>query len=86
MKQSLFETRHQQEWQRFEQRLTALEQGKADVRGGETFPGDYRRLCHHLALAQERGYSSHLVDPCISWPCAVISNFTVTAALPGCDC
>ncbi len=63
MKQSLFETRHQQEWQHFEQRLTALEQGKADVSGNETFPGDYRRLCHHLALAQERGYSSHLIDP-----------------------
>ncbi|KAA8696523.1 Integral membrane protein [Pseudomonas caricapapayae] len=63
MKQSLFETRHQDEWQRFGQRLDALENGKADAHGCETFPGDYRRICHHLALAQERGYSSHLIDP-----------------------
>lgn len=27
------------------------------------FPHQYRRLCQHLALAQERGYSSYLVDP-----------------------
>ncbi|KTB82386.1 hypothetical protein AO070_10270 [Pseudomonas syringae pv. syringae PD2766] len=63
MKQSQFETRHEQEWQRFGQRLDALERGKADAAASETFPGDYRRICQHLALAQERGYSSHLIDP-----------------------
>ncbi|KPW37529.1 Integral membrane protein [Pseudomonas coronafaciens pv. atropurpurea] len=61
MKQSLFETRHEEEWQRFAQYLDALEHGKANANA--TFPGDYRRICHQLALAQERGYSSHLIDP-----------------------
>lgn len=27
------------------------------------FPHHYRRVCQHLALAQERGYSSYLIDP-----------------------
>ncbi|KPY77353.1 Integral membrane protein [Pseudomonas syringae pv. spinaceae] len=63
MKQSLFETRHGDEWQHFGHSLDALESGKADATASETFPGDYRRICHHLALAQERGYSSYLVDP-----------------------
>ncbi|HEX8596041.1 MAG TPA: stage II sporulation protein M [Pseudomonas sp.] len=63
MKQSLFESRHQPEWQLFTQRLDALEQGKADAASSEGFARDYRRICHHLALAHERGYSSHLIDP-----------------------
>lgn len=61
MKQSLFESRHQPQWQAFAEHLRQLEQGKAsDV---ADFPHQYRRLCQHLALAQERGYSSYLVDP-----------------------
>lgn len=63
MKQSLFETRHQPHWQAFAAQLTALEQGKAKHQDLTGFPHDYRRLCQHLALAQERGYSSYLVDP-----------------------
>ncbi|MCI3946903.1 stage II sporulation protein M [Pseudomonas syringae] len=63
MKQSLFETRHEEEWQRFARHLDALEHGKADADASGTFPSDYRRICHQLALAQERGYSSHLIDP-----------------------
>jgi uncharacterized membrane protein SpoIIM required for sporulation len=62
MKQSLFETRHQADWQRFTSLLDALERGKADSQASQTFASEYRRLCHHLALAQERGYSSHLID------------------------
>lgn len=62
MKQSLFETRHQPQWQNFSERLDALERGKADKQPGETFASDYRRICHQLALAQERGYSSYLID------------------------
>ena len=63
MKQSLFESRHQPQWQAFAEQLTQLEQGK--IKAGELadFPHHYRRLCQHLALAQERGYSSYLVDP-----------------------
>ncbi|WPN97232.1 stage II sporulation protein M [Pseudomonas sp. MUP55] len=60
MKQSLFENRHQQQWQTFAEQLQQLERGKAcEV---SDFPYHYRRLCQHLALAQERGYSSYLVD------------------------
>jgi uncharacterized membrane protein SpoIIM required for sporulation len=63
MKQSLFESRHQPEWDRFAQRLEQLERGKARAEDCVSFPKDYRRLCQHLALAQERGYSSFLIDP-----------------------
>jgi len=63
MKQSQFESRHQPEWQRFTRLLEALERGKSDSKTSEGFASDYRRICQQLALAQERGYSSHLVDP-----------------------
>jgi uncharacterized membrane protein SpoIIM required for sporulation len=62
MKQSLFEARHQAAWQRFEQLLKALEQGKATAKACTGFAADYRQLCQQLALARERGYSSHLID------------------------
>ena len=61
MKQSLFEQRHKAEWEQFSLMLGQLERGKASSRIGN-FPKDYRRLCQHLALAQERGYSSFLID------------------------
>ena len=61
MKQSLFEHRHMAEWEQFSLTLQRLEQDrKAD--GVGDFPADYRRLCQHLALARERGYSSFLID------------------------
>lgn len=63
MKQSQFETRHQAQWQAFTRDLELLERGKASAEQARAFPRDYRRLCQHLALAQERGYSSYLVDP-----------------------
>ncbi|MCU0073484.1 stage II sporulation protein M [Pseudomonas koreensis] len=61
MKQSLFEIRHKAEWERFTLALERLERGK-DTSQVSEFPKAYRRLCQHLALAQERGYSSFLVD------------------------
>ncbi|SCZ20394.1 MULTISPECIES: stage II sporulation protein M [Pseudomonas] len=61
MKQSLFESRHKAEWERFSLALERLERGKDTSQVAE-FPKAYRRLCQHLALAQERGYSSFLVD------------------------
>jgi len=61
MKQSLFETRHKAEWERFTLALERLERGKDTSQVAE-FPKAYRRLCQHLALAQERGYSSFLVE------------------------
>ncbi|MBC3955118.1 stage II sporulation protein M [Pseudomonas triticifolii] len=63
MKQSQFEARHQAEWQRFGECLDALERGKAGPDVSALFPAEYRRICHQLALAKERAYSSHLVDP-----------------------
>lgn len=63
MKQSLFESHHQHQWQTFAEQLTQLEQGKAKAADVADFPHQYRRLCQHLALAQQRGYSSYLVDP-----------------------
>ena len=61
MKQSLFESRHKAEWDRFSHLLEQLERdGK--VTDASSFPKDYRRLCQHLALARERGYSSFLIE------------------------
>jgi uncharacterized membrane protein SpoIIM required for sporulation len=61
MKQNLFESRHTAEWEQFTLVLEQLEQGK-EAEQVARFPSDYRRLCQHLALAQERGYSSFLID------------------------
>lgn len=63
MKQSLFEARHATDWQRFDQALKALEQGRPSKDSSASFSRDYRRICNQLALARERGYSSHVVDP-----------------------
>ena len=62
MKQHLFEQRHTADWQRFSALLEQLEQGKAEAKACENFAAEYRHLCQHLALAEERGYSSHLID------------------------
>ena len=62
MKQSLFEYQHQAEWQAFTSQLESLERGKADSQQCKGFAASYRRLCQHLALAQSRGYSSHLIE------------------------
>lgn len=61
MKQSLFENRHKAEWDQFAHLLEQLEHDRK-VTGAGNFPRDYRRLCQHLALARERGYSSFLID------------------------
>ena len=62
MKQSVFESRHQPQWKAFDEQLKQLEQGKTKPGDVANFPRQYRRLCQHLALAQERGYSSYRVD------------------------
>ncbi|MBD9513213.1 stage II sporulation protein M [Pseudomonas sp. PDM22] len=64
MKQAFFEQRHQGSWKRFAKRLEQLETGKRQESSEkpEEFATDYRRICQQLALAQERGYSSHLID------------------------
>lgn len=63
MKQSQFERRHQDEWQRFAERLDALERSRRKNAAGDGFAEAYRHICQQLALAQERGYSSYLIDP-----------------------
>lgn len=64
MKQAFFEQRHQGSWKRFAKRLEQLENGRRQEPSEkpEEFAADYRRICQQLALAQERGYSSHLID------------------------
>jgi uncharacterized membrane protein SpoIIM required for sporulation len=61
MKQSLFESRHKAELERFSHLLDQLERDDKATDAGN-FPKDFRRLCQHLALARERGYSSFLID------------------------
>ncbi|MBV4550577.1 stage II sporulation protein M [Pseudomonas sp. SWRI102] len=61
MKQSLFESRHQAQWDQLSRLLDQLERSRGVAQSSD-FPQVYRRLCHHLALAQTRGYSSLLVD------------------------
>jgi len=63
MKQRQFEQHHQEEWTRFAERLDALERSRRLDEAGIGFTQDYRQICQHLALAQERGYSNHLVEP-----------------------
>ena len=57
MKQSPFETAHAREWTEFE---GFLEKGKGF--DAAEMPARFRRICQHLALAQERRYSADLVD------------------------
>lgn len=61
MKQQRFEQAHQREWQDFATQLDALERGKSGAEH-RRFGAAYRRLCQHLALAEARGYSGHLVE------------------------
>ncbi|MBU1331339.1 MAG: stage II sporulation protein M [Gammaproteobacteria bacterium] len=62
MKQQLFEQRHRATWQALGTQLEALERGQVDASACKGFAADYRNLCQHLALAQARGYSNHLID------------------------
>ena len=57
MKQQEFEQRYQSLWQQLEQTLDTKKD--ADL---EQFPQQYRRVCHHLAIAKNRRYSPYLVD------------------------
>ena len=63
MKQQAFESLHAEEWQAFDRLLVRLED--ASLEAGSEFkalPARYRGVCHHLALARERGYGAGLVD------------------------
>ncbi|PVZ11196.1 MULTISPECIES: stage II sporulation protein M [unclassified Pseudomonas] len=62
MKQSQFEARHQEQWAAFEATLEQLERRDRSSAAHGHFSQRYRRLCTDLALAQERHYSSHLIE------------------------
>lgn len=62
MRQAHFERLHRPGWSAFQHSLLALEKGRRQDAAADRFPADYRRLCHHLALAESRGYSRQLVD------------------------
>jgi uncharacterized membrane protein SpoIIM required for sporulation len=57
VRQSPFEAAHAREWAQLEEFLDK----KKGIDAAE-MPARFRRLCQHLALAQERRYSAELVD------------------------
>lgn len=60
MKQTIFEHRHQKQWQTLEQWLGDLDQHKKI--DAIDFSQHYRQVCQHLALARERHYTPYLVE------------------------
>lgn len=67
MKQQKFESLFQDDWKTFKKFLDIQEipfQKRADKSklAQKDFPKQYRKLCHHLALAKERKYSFYLVE------------------------
>ena len=66
MKQAQFEKLFEADWQWLDRQLTTLEMLRPGEAGKDAGLGDlpahYRRLCHHQALARERGYSLSLIQ------------------------
>ncbi len=64
MKQGQFEQRYRETWTRFEDLLGQLESNSAwfRLKNAEEYGQLYRRICHFHSIAQERNYSSFLVD------------------------
>lgn len=63
MKQQAFEELHREGWEAFETLLRRLETPSGEAPSAlADMPAEYRLVCHHLALARERGYSAGLVD------------------------
>ncbi|MEM7404217.1 MAG: stage II sporulation protein M [Pseudomonadota bacterium] len=63
MRQQYFKERHAQEWDEMEAFVRALENRYVELPfPASEFPGRYRRLCQHLAVARARGYSRGLQD------------------------
>ncbi len=60
MRQHDFEAQHAPLWLQLEQWLQPAE-GRQPGPPPDDFAGRYRELCHHLALARQRRYGSHLV-------------------------
>jgi uncharacterized membrane protein SpoIIM required for sporulation len=65
MKQEQFVALHAEEWDSLRAWLAQLDrQPKVALRSEKTvdFPEAYRRVCHHLSLAQARGYSREVTE------------------------
>lgn len=63
MKQAAFEQLHSPVWRELEHQLLLLENGKKPkVKEQQRFASLFRKVCHFHAIAQERHYSSFLVD------------------------
>ncbi|MGB3380313.1 MAG: stage II sporulation protein M, partial [Rhodanobacter sp.] len=65
MKQERFVALHGKTWDRLQYWLHALDrQPRRTLRQEQAldFPAEYRRICHHLALARGRGYSHEVTD------------------------
>ncbi len=72
MKQELFQSRHQAEWDQLRQwlNLRANARAKPGVKSAlevgliadSEFPALYRRVCQQFALAERRGYSAILIE------------------------
>ncbi|MCR6650310.1 MAG: stage II sporulation protein M [Cellvibrionaceae bacterium] len=63
MKQTAFEQLHSPTWRALEDQLQLLEKGgKPSPEAQQQFAALFRKVCHFHALAQERHYSSFLVD------------------------
>jgi len=61
MRQAPFEAAHAREWREFDSFLENKTKAKPPFDPAE-MPERYRRICHALALAQDRQYSPDLVD------------------------
>lgn len=66
MNQSQFEHAYQDQWNRFNNMLEALESKSGSTSESklspEEFPSQYRQICNHYGLSQARHYSPALVD------------------------
>jgi uncharacterized membrane protein SpoIIM required for sporulation len=65
MKQEQFVALHAKEWDALQSWLAQLDRQPQVAMSGERatdFPAAYRRVCHHLSLAQARGYSREVTD------------------------
>lgn len=64
MRQLFFEEQHRPFWQAFEQDLQQFESKRVTPAPAKitAFMQDYRTVCHHLALANDRHYSGGLTD------------------------
>ena len=64
MNQQDFEQRNAPLWQRLDELVKAMGQRRTRAAADPKaeFPHLYRQVCHHLAIARERQYTTHLID------------------------